>query len=155
MPNIGAAVCAMVWAGVALANVFGARNLLAIGTALGGERILDKTPFEVLTEHPADQDVFNRAWRSCRTPTVRQSFRHLASTISIGSWISASIYVLYIAGGWLLPGRKRVVPYSIQTFKRLRPKLFRKDLSTLESCHYAHYCAKYAIIGCERERFAF
>ena len=25
------------------------------------------------------------------------------------------IYALYIAGGWLLPGRKRIVPYSIQT----------------------------------------
>jgi len=41
------------------------------------------------------------------------------------------IYALYIAGGWLLPGRKRVVPYSIQTLKRLRPALFRQDLSTL------------------------
>ena len=26
-----------------------------------------------------------------------------------------AIFGLYIAGGWLLPGRKRVVPYSIQT----------------------------------------
>jgi NADPH2:quinone reductase len=41
------------------------------------------------------------------------------------------IYVLYIAGGWLLPGRRRVVPYSIQTLKRLRPALFRQDLITL------------------------
>jgi NADPH:quinone reductase len=41
------------------------------------------------------------------------------------------IYLLYIAGGWLLPGRKRVVPYSIQTLKRLRPALFRQDLMTL------------------------
>jgi NADPH:quinone reductase-like Zn-dependent oxidoreductase len=41
------------------------------------------------------------------------------------------IYVLYIAGGWLLPGRKRVVPYSIQTLKRLKPALFRRDLVTL------------------------
>jgi NADPH:quinone reductase len=41
------------------------------------------------------------------------------------------IYALYIAGGWLLPGRKRVVPYSIQTLKRLRPQLFRQDLLTL------------------------
>jgi len=41
------------------------------------------------------------------------------------------IYALYIAGGWLLPGRKRVVPYSIQTLKRLRPELFRQDLITL------------------------
>ena len=41
------------------------------------------------------------------------------------------IYALYIAGGWLLPGRKRVVPYSIQTLKRLRPGWFRQDLITL------------------------
>lgn len=41
------------------------------------------------------------------------------------------IYVLYMAGGWLLPGRKRVIPYSIQTLKRLRPSLFRQDLITL------------------------
>jgi NADPH2:quinone reductase len=41
------------------------------------------------------------------------------------------IYALYIAGGWLLPGRKRIVPYSIQTLKRLRPELFRRDLIAL------------------------
>jgi len=41
------------------------------------------------------------------------------------------VYALYIAGGWLLPGRKRVIPYSIQTLKRLRPALFRRDLGTL------------------------
>lgn len=41
------------------------------------------------------------------------------------------IYGLYIAGGLLLPGRKRVVPYSIQWLKRLRPELFRQDLITL------------------------
>jgi NADPH:quinone reductase-like Zn-dependent oxidoreductase len=39
--------------------------------------------------------------------------------------------VLYILGGWLLPGRKRISPYSIQTLKRLRPALFRQDLITL------------------------
>jgi NADPH2:quinone reductase len=38
---------------------------------------------------------------------------------------------LYIAGGWLLPGRKRVVPYSIQTLKRLKPEWFRQDLIAL------------------------
>jgi NADPH2:quinone reductase len=38
---------------------------------------------------------------------------------------------LYIAGGWLLPGRKRIVPYSIQTLKRLRPALFRQNLLML------------------------
>ena len=41
------------------------------------------------------------------------------------------IYALYIAGGWLLPGRKRVIPYSIQTLKRLNPALFRQDLIAL------------------------
>lgn len=41
------------------------------------------------------------------------------------------IFALYIAGSWLLPGRKRVVPYSIQTLKRLKPELFRQDLLTL------------------------
>lgn len=41
------------------------------------------------------------------------------------------IYMLYILGGWLLPGRKRIVPYSIQTLKRLKPGLFRQDLMTL------------------------
>jgi len=38
---------------------------------------------------------------------------------------------LYIAGGWLLPERKRIVPYSIQTLKRLKPESFRRDLIAL------------------------
>jgi NADPH:quinone reductase-like Zn-dependent oxidoreductase len=41
------------------------------------------------------------------------------------------IYGLYIAGSWLLPGCKRVVPYSIQTLKRLKPAWFRQDLIDL------------------------
>jgi NADPH2:quinone reductase len=41
------------------------------------------------------------------------------------------VYALYIAGGWLLPGRKRIIPYSIQTLKRLKPALFRQDLIAL------------------------
>jgi NADPH2:quinone reductase len=41
------------------------------------------------------------------------------------------IFGLYIVGGWLLPGRKRVVPYSIQWLKRLRPRWFRHDLIAL------------------------
>ena len=52
-------------------------------------------------------------------PGRRQRFRGTA------------IFGLYIAGGWLLPGRKRVVPYSIQTLKRLKPELFRQDLTAL------------------------
>ena len=42
-----------------------------------------------------------------------------------------AIFGLYIAGGWLLPGRRRVVPYSIQTLKRLKPAVFRQDLIAL------------------------
>jgi NADPH2:quinone reductase len=38
---------------------------------------------------------------------------------------------LSIAGGWLLPGRKRVLPYSIQPLKRLKPEFFRQDLIAL------------------------
>jgi NADPH:quinone reductase len=44
-----------------------------------------------------------------------------------------AIFGLYIAGGWLFPGRKRVVPYSIQTLKRLKPAWFRQDLIALFS----------------------
>jgi NADPH2:quinone reductase len=42
-----------------------------------------------------------------------------------------AVFALYIAGGWVLPGRKRVVPYSIQTLKRLKPRFFRQDLIAL------------------------
>lgn len=41
------------------------------------------------------------------------------------------IFALYILGGFLLPGRKRIVPYSIQWLKRMRPARFRRDLGTL------------------------
>lgn len=56
---------------------------------------------------------------SSTRPGRRQRFRGFAS------------FGLYIAGGWLLPGRKRVVPYSIQTLKRLKPAWFRQDLLAL------------------------
>jgi NADPH2:quinone reductase len=49
----------------------------------------------------------------------RQRFRRMA------------IFGLYIVGGRLLPGRKRVVLYSIQWLKRLKPAVFRQDLTTL------------------------
>jgi NADPH:quinone reductase-like Zn-dependent oxidoreductase len=42
-----------------------------------------------------------------------------------------AIFGVYIAGGWLLPGRKRVLPYSIQWLKKLRPAWFRQDLLAL------------------------
>ena len=40
-------------------------------------------------------------------------------------------YLLYMAAGWLLPGRKRVMIYSIQWLKRLKPAWFREDLLSL------------------------
>lgn len=52
-------------------------------------------------------------------PGRRQRFRGTA------------VFGLYIVGGWLLPGCKRVVPYSIQTLKRLKPEWFRQDLIAL------------------------
>ena len=42
-----------------------------------------------------------------------------------------AIFGVYIVGGWLLPGRKRVAPYSIQWLKRLKPAWFREDLIAL------------------------
>jgi NADPH2:quinone reductase len=42
-----------------------------------------------------------------------------------------AIFAAYIAASWLLPGRKRVVPYSIQTLKRLKPEVFHQDLIAL------------------------
>jgi NADPH2:quinone reductase len=42
-----------------------------------------------------------------------------------------AIFGLYIVGSWLLPARRGVVPYSIQTLKRLRPAMFRQDLIAL------------------------
>jgi NADPH2:quinone reductase len=41
------------------------------------------------------------------------------------------IIAMYVVASWLLPGRKRVVGYSIQWLKRLRPALFRQDLIAL------------------------
>ena len=67
-----------------------------------------------LREGRADAEHGNRV-----TAGRRQRFRGIA------------IFGLYIAGGWLLPGRKRVVPYSIQWLKRLKPALFRQDLLAL------------------------
>jgi NADPH:quinone reductase-like Zn-dependent oxidoreductase len=39
-------------------------------------------------------------------------------------------FFLYTAAGWL-PGQKRVAVYSIQWLKRLRPAMFREDLTAL------------------------
>jgi NADPH2:quinone reductase len=40
-------------------------------------------------------------------------------------------FALYIVASWLLPGRRRMLPYSIQWLKRRRPALFRQDLIAL------------------------
>jgi len=42
-----------------------------------------------------------------------------------------AMFGLYTAAGWLAPGRRRIVTYSIQWLKRLKPDLFRQDLTTL------------------------
>jgi NADPH2:quinone reductase len=42
-----------------------------------------------------------------------------------------AVFALYIAGSWLLPGRRRLIPYSIQTLKQLKPAMFRQDLASL------------------------
>lgn len=42
-----------------------------------------------------------------------------------------AMFAFYAAGGWLSAGWRRVVPYSIQWLKRLRPAWFRQDLITL------------------------
>jgi len=61
--------------------------------------------------------------REGRSASGRSGGRHRFREIAI--------FGLYIVGGWLLPGRKQVVPYSIQWLKRLRPALFRQDLIAL------------------------
>ena len=48
------------------------------------------------------------------------------------------IFGLYIAAAWLLPGRKRVLPYSIQWLKRLKPAWFRQDLIALLDLLHQH-----------------
>ena len=49
-----------------------------------------------------------------------------------------AIFGVYILAGLLLPRRKRVVPYSIQTLKRVRPSVFRRDLIALFELLSAH-----------------
>ena len=61
--------------------------------------------------------------RSGRLASGKSGGRHRFRAIAV--------FGLYIVGSLLLPGRKRVVPYSIQTLKRLKPSLFREDLTTL------------------------
>lgn len=48
------------------------------------------------------------------------------------------LFAWYILRGLLLPGRKRVVPYSIQWLKRMRPAMFREDLTALLDLLHEH-----------------
>jgi NADPH2:quinone reductase len=61
--------------------------------------------------------------RGGRLASGRSGSRHRFRAIAI--------FGVYIAASWLLPGRKRVVLYSIQTLMRFRPALFREDLIAL------------------------
>jgi NADPH2:quinone reductase len=61
--------------------------------------------------------------RAGRLASGRSGRRDRFGAIRIFGW--------YIAASWLLPGRKRVVPYSIQTLKRVRPEMFHRDLTAL------------------------
>lgn len=61
--------------------------------------------------------------REGRLASGRSGSRHRFRAIAI--------FGLYIACSWILPGRRRVVPYSIQTLKRLKPAFFRQDLTAL------------------------
>lgn len=61
--------------------------------------------------------------RGGRSTVGRQGRRHRYRAIAI--------FGLYIALSWIIPGDKRVIPYSIQTLMRLKPDLFRQDLITL------------------------
>lgn len=58
-----------------------------------------------------------------RSTVGRRGRRHRFRAIAIFAW--------YIALSWILPGRRRVIPYSIQTLMRLKPAYFRQDLATL------------------------
>src|SRR5262249_23983250 len=66
---------------------------------------------------------FTSSLRGGRLASGRSGGRH--------RFRESAILGLYIAGSWLLPSRKRMVPYSIQWLKRVRPALFRKDLIAL------------------------
>jgi NADPH2:quinone reductase len=65
--------------------------------------------------------------------TSRLSGGRMASAYSGGRhrFREAAVLGRYVLASWFLPGRKRMIPYSIQTLKRLRPALFRQDLGAL------------------------
>ena len=65
---------------------------------------------------------FTSKLRGGRAATARRG-RHRFRESAILGW--------YIVRNWFLLGRKRMVPYSIQTLKRVKPGQFRQDFVTL------------------------
>lgn len=55
----------------------------------------------------------------------------LAAALGRHRFREPAILEWYIVRNWYLPGKKRIVPYSIQTLKRLKPAQFRDDWITL------------------------
>jgi NADPH:quinone reductase-like Zn-dependent oxidoreductase len=80
-------------------------------------------------------------WRSFKTLRARGRVvaYGLTSTLREGRVVAGrrfrfrgfGYFGRYIVGAFLSPGRKRFIPYSIQTLKRLKPAWFREDLTTL------------------------
>ncbi len=66
---------------------------------------------------------FTSKLRGGRSASGRPGGRHRFREAGLLAWP--------VVRSWLLPGRKRMVPYSIQTLKRLRPARFRQDLIAL------------------------
>src|SRR5262249_827742 len=86
------------------AHIWRSRKALRRGGKVGADGLTRLLPTRRLASSPSP----------CRHP-----FRGIA------------IFGLYIVGSWILPGRRRVVPYSIQWLKRRRPAWFRQDLIAL------------------------
>jgi NADPH2:quinone reductase len=61
--------------------------------------------------------------RGGRSTAARPGGRHRFRAIAI--------FGVYIVGSYLLPGRRRVVPYSIQTLERVHASWFHEDLGAL------------------------
>jgi NADPH:quinone reductase len=66
---------------------------------------------------------FQAKLRGGRLPSGAPSGRHPIRESAILAW--------YILRNWFLPGRKSMVPYSIQWLMRMKPAWFRDDLFTL------------------------
>lgn len=65
------------------------------------------------------------------TGSLRQGRRASGGSGGRHRFRAIAIFGLYIAGGFLLPGRRRVLPYSIQWLARVEPARFRADLIAL------------------------